>query len=73
MHSVDDIFRELGGTGAVAKIIDVKQSAASEMRRRGSIPVRYWPQLVSGASSAGVIIDNDFLVSLHAHSPERAA
>ena len=73
MHSVDDIFRELGGTGAVAKIIDVKQSAASEMRRRGSIPVRYWPQLVSGAASAGVTIDNDFLVNLHAHSPERAA
>lgn len=73
MHSVDDIFKELGGTGSVARMIDVKQSAASEMRRRGSIPVKYWPQLVSSAASAGVVIDNDFLVSLHAHSPERAA
>lgn len=73
MHNVDDIFRELGGTGAVARMIDVKQSAASEMRRRGSIPVKYWPQLVNGATSAGVTLSNDFLVSLHAHSPEQAA
>ena len=76
MKTVDDIFSALGGTGALAKIIEVKHSAASEMRRRGSIPVRYWPQLIEGARAAGVSIDSDLLVDVHvgaASIPERAA
>ncbi|MER8925816.1 hypothetical protein NKJ51_12525 [Mesorhizobium sp. M0134] len=46
-------------------MIDVKHSAASEMRRRQSIPVRYWPQLIAGAKTAGVEIDSDLLVKVH--------
>jgi hypothetical protein len=65
MQNVDDIFTKLGGTGAVARIIDVKHSAASEMRRRGSIPVRYWPQLIDGAAALDVAIDSDLLVRVH--------
>jgi hypothetical protein len=67
MRSVDDIFQDLGGTGAVAKLLDVGHSTASEMRRRGSIPVRYWPKLVSEAAACGVEwITNDNLVEMHA-------
>lgn len=65
MQNVSDIFTKLGGTGAVARMIDVKHSAASEMRRRQSIPVRYWPQLIAGATSAGVELDSDLLVKIH--------
>ncbi|WP_352824520.1 carph-isopro domain-containing protein [Mesorhizobium sp. M0134] len=65
MQNVGDIFTKLGGTGAVARMIDVKHSAASEMRRRQSIPVRYWPQLIAGAKTAGVEIDSDLLVKVH--------
>lgn len=66
MNTVSDIFERLGGTGAVAKIIDVKHSAASEMRRRKSIPVRYWPQLIDGARRVNMEIDSDLLMSVHA-------
>jgi hypothetical protein len=69
MNTVDDIFTTLGGTGAVAKIIGVKHSAASEMRRRGSIPVRYWPALMQGARELAVSIDSDTLVTIHQPLP----
>ena len=65
MNTVEDIFLNLGGTGAVARIIGVKHSAASEMRRRSSIPVKYWPALVDGAKATGAAVDNDILVRLH--------
>lgn len=66
MDSVDAIFEKLGGTTAVARAIDVKPSAASEMRRRASIPVRYWPRLIAAAAGEGIIITNDELVAIHA-------
>lgn len=69
MKTVDDIFTALGGTGAVAKIIGVKHSAASEMRRRASIPVRYWPALMQGARDLAVSIDSDTLVAIHQPVP----
>ena len=46
VHIVENVFTALGGTSATARELGVKQSAASEMRRRKSIPVRYWPRLV---------------------------
>ena len=67
MKSVEDIFVALGGTGAVARLLDVGHSTASEMRRRGSIPVRYWPRLVAVAAEREVKgITNDALVHMHA-------
>lgn len=78
MNTVNDIFQGLGGTGAVAKGIGVGHSTASEMRRRNSIPVKYWPDLVEYAQSVGnQQIDNDLLVRIHVEAagvaPERAA
>lgn len=76
MRTIEEIFDKLGGTGSVARIIDVKHSAASEMRRRQSIPVRYWPHLIEGARAAGVQIDSDTLMAIHVPAtpqPERAA
>jgi hypothetical protein len=46
MQNVSDIFDKLGGPAAVAKLLDCQRSAASEMKRRGSIPVKYWPRLI---------------------------
>ncbi len=73
MNTIEDIFIRLGGTGALARTIGVKHSAASEMRRRKSIPVKYWPSLVDGAKNVCVDIDNDTLVRLHIEQSERAA
>lgn len=65
MQNVGDIFTLMGGTGAVARILDIKHSTASEMRRRGSIPVRYWPALIEGAAAIGADLDSDILVKAH--------
>jgi hypothetical protein len=73
MNTVHDIFDTFGGTGAVARIINVKHSAASEMRRRQSIPVKYWPSLIEQARATGVALDSDALVRVHLPSSEHAA
>jgi hypothetical protein len=46
--TVSDIFDALGGPAAFARALELKGgSTASEMKRRGSIPVEYWPRLVA--------------------------
>jgi hypothetical protein len=70
MQSISAILDALGGNAAVARGIDAKPSAISEMRRRRSIPVQYWPSLVRFAASQGIELTNDDLVAAHT---ERAA
>lgn len=65
MKHVDDIFQIFGGTASFAKAIDVKNSAASEMKRRKSIPVRYWPRLIHAAFERDIALTNDMLVNMH--------
>jgi predicted fused transcriptional regulator/phosphomethylpyrimidine kinase len=59
METVHNIFDTFGGSSAVAKALGVGQSTASEMKRRASIPVKYWPALVEAASEQGL---NDITV-----------
>ncbi|WP_363613236.1 carph-isopro domain-containing protein [Mesorhizobium sp.] len=73
MQTVHDIFEALGGTGAVARVIGVKHSAASEMRRRQSIPVKYWPALMSKAAEERIAIDSDVLVRVHVSAEQGRA
>ncbi|WP_146119563.1 carph-isopro domain-containing protein [Phyllobacterium phragmitis] len=73
MNTIKDLFEDLGGTGAVARIISVKHSAASEMRRRGSIPVKYWPAIIAEASARELSVDSDTLVAMHVSNAETAA
>lgn len=69
MNTVEDVFQRFGKTSAFADALGLKLSAASEMRRRASIPVRYWPKLVEAARERGFEeITNDTLVSIHAPS-----
>lgn len=65
MKTINDLYDTFGGSGAVAKVIRVKPSAASEMRRRKSIPVKYWPYLLKEATATGLNLTNDILVRLH--------
>lgn len=77
MNSVEDVFEKFKKTSVFADALGLKLSAASEMRRRKSIPVRYWPKLVEVAQERGFDeITNDTLVAIHAQpasEPERAA
>jgi hypothetical protein len=54
MKSVSDIFSAFGGPSAVARVLRVKPSTASEMKRRGSIPAEYWRDLVDAAESRAI-------------------
>jgi hypothetical protein len=66
MASVEHVFERFGGPTAVASALGVKVSAASEMRRRSSIPVRYWRRLVAAASERGMgEFTYDLLVEMH--------
>lgn len=67
MKTINELYEKFGGSGAVAKAIQVKPSAASEMRRRKSIPVKYWPSLIEQATASGLSLTNDILVRLHIH------
>lgn len=53
MQNVGDIFELFGGNAAVARVLGVGPSTASEMKRRESIPVEYWPALVDEARKVG--------------------
>lgn len=66
MLSVSTLFQNLGGPTKVARILDVGTSTASEMRRRGSIPVKHWPKLVKACASEGVEgVTYERLVEMH--------
>lgn len=64
---IEQIFEDLGGTSAVAKLIGVGQSTASEMKRRKSIPVEYWPAIVSADKAEMTGITYDRMVAAHVH------
>ena len=74
MNSVGDIIDGLGGSTAVGRIIGKGASTVSEMKRRGSEPVEYWPALVAAAADEALAerdrrkpfaLTNDMLVAAH--------
>jgi hypothetical protein len=71
MQSVEDLFVKFGGPTAFANAIGIKLSAASEMRRRASIPVRYWHRLVMAGKQNGIKITFDHLVDMHSDVDQR--
>jgi hypothetical protein len=68
-QNVQDLF-ELWPEPKVANIardIGVTTEHAAGMKRRGSIPVDYWPSLVEGAKARHIDgVDYPTLVELHA-------
>jgi hypothetical protein len=47
MNTFDDLFQKLGGPAQVGRVIGVTTEHTTSMKRRGSIPARYWPALIS--------------------------
>ena len=71
MTSISTIFQNLGGPTKVARFLEVGFSTASEMRRRGSIPVKYWPKLVAACEAEGVDgITYERLVEMHSEAAQ---
>lgn len=71
--TVAQIIEQLGGNTAVARIIDRKPSAVSEMKRRGSIPVEYWPRLIDAARGRGKLLDAEALMAATTSSQEKTS
>lgn len=74
MDTVEAVFKKFGGPAAFSRAIGIKPSAASEMKRRASIPVEYWQKLVAAAKERGVHeLTYEKLVKLHSKQKESAA
>jgi hypothetical protein len=78
--SVDDIFDAFGGPSAVGRVIGKSTEHAASMRRRGSIPVDYWPALIAHAREVAADpeqprcrmmahVTSDTLMLIHADRP----
>ena len=66
MHNVSSIISMLGGNAVVAKRLGKGDSAVSEMKRRGSIPVDYWQALIEMAAELEVgPLNADVLLEAH--------
>ncbi|WP_374700763.1 carph-isopro domain-containing protein [Aureimonas sp. D3] len=67
MERVADIIDGLGGNAAVSRELRIKPSAVSEMKRRNSIPPKYWLGLIRlSQSRGGGALTADRLVVIHA-------
>jgi hypothetical protein len=56
MKTVSDIFDLWPSAAELARDIGLKrESHATVMKHRGSIPVAYWPQLIDAAARRGIV------------------
>ncbi len=69
MDSIESLFAQLGGPSEVGRIIGKSTEHAAAMKRRKSIPVRYWSKLMLAAQQNGVDLDADRLTKLHGPAP----
>ncbi len=69
---VQQIIKNFGGPTAFASAIGVNPSTASEMKRRKSIPVSHWPNVIEAARKRGLRITSDVLMTAHTQT-ERVA
>lgn len=73
MKTVADIIGMFGGPTKFAGVIGRNPSTASEMKRSGSIPVRYWPSIINSDVGRRHGITSDVLVRAHVKKVESAA
>jgi hypothetical protein len=69
MQNVSDIFHELGGPTAISKKLECGLSTVTEMKRRRSIPVRYWQRLIEMSDGK---LTPEILMLVNAHERESA-
>lgn len=72
MKTVPEIFDHLGGASRVARLLGVGQSTASEMKRRRSIPVKWWPALLSDPAAIEAGLTESALIRIHTEPADRS-
>lgn len=73
MMTVSEIIEHFGGPTKFAAVIGKNPSTASEMKRSGSIPVRYWPAIIQSEKGRAIGLTSDALVAAHVGTSEVAA
>lgn len=68
MMTVSEIIEQFGGPTKFAAVIGKNPSTASEMKRSGSIPVRYWPAIIASDKGKEIGLTSDALVAAHVHN-----
>jgi len=64
--TIPELIDAFGGNTQFAKIIDKIPSTASEMKRTGSIRVRYWPKVIAAAAKRGIRgVSSETLMLMH--------
>ncbi|NPU69972.1 hypothetical protein HL667_33625 [Bradyrhizobium sp. 83012] len=72
-RTTDDVFERFGGPASFARAFRIRPSTASEMKRRRSISVDLWPEVVEAASGRGIDwLTYETLTKMHA-KPDRIA
>lgn len=71
MKTISDVIARLGGNSALAERLGISPSGVSEMKRRKSIPPRYWRSLLALADEISIPLTAEVLVALHADAPIR--
>jgi len=61
MHTVKSIIDVVGGQAKLALILKIRPGTISMMQARRSIPLRYWPAIVS--ASNGIVSWADLIVA----------
>lgn len=66
METIADLFFTFGGPARVGQAIGVSTEHAAAMKRRGSIPVDYWPSLIECAKARRIRgVTAELLMQLH--------
>jgi hypothetical protein len=75
MCSIADMIEKFGGNTSFADVLGKRPSTVSEMKRRSSIPVEYWPRIVEAAEQKGISgLSYETLVQMHVpHIPARVS
>ena len=73
MKTIRSIFDAFNGPANFGRVIGVSTEHAATMRRRNSIPVRYWSVLVKAAEANGIALTPADLMEANAPSPKRRA
>lgn len=65
MNTLNDLFDDFGGPAKIGQAIGVSTEHAAAMKRRHSIPSRYWLALVNSARERGLELSIEQLALLH--------
>jgi hypothetical protein len=66
MKTIPEIIDAIGGPFAFARLLKIKNSTATEIKRREVLAVKYWPVVVRHCKENKIRgVSNDVLVLLH--------